>query len=460
MPESTTAFSLVSELGELTASFRLAAVPEDVVERSRFALLDTVAAMVSGTRTREFDCVRAALGQLEPTGTYVAVPGHAFRTGVRGAALAGGTAAHAEELDDYGLSGHPGAVVVPAALAAAQLRPCSGSELLEAIVVGYEAADRVTAALGGYQLHNAAGWHSTATCGVFGAAAAAAKVLKLDAELCASTLAVAGSYMGGTWAFLDDGSSVKRLHAGKSAAGGLEAALLASSGIGGPRSLFESEFGGLVRMHGATPPSPEVQNHATLAVLRAGIKRHASCRATHGPVDAVLAIRESVALQPEDIAQIAVTAPVTTAERFGSNEPPGNTLAAQLSIPYCVAVAALRGDLSMDGFDVDQRTSPEVQAIMAKVVVTGDPTMFLGEEPSVRVTTNAGAIHSRAGSAPVGDPANPMSNDQIELKFEALVRPAVGPERFRELLDTLVDVRRVADIGARLSELSFERDEL
>lgn len=121
--------------------------------------------------------------------------------------------------------------------------PVNGRELITAVVIGYDVSRRVLEACGGYSAHNGAGWHSTATCGVFGAAAASARILT-DAAQTVSALGIAGSFSGGLWAFIHDGSQSKKLHSGRAAEGGLLAARFAQQGISGPKKLFEDVWGG------------------------------------------------------------------------------------------------------------------------------------------------------------------------------------------------------------------------
>src|SRR5262249_51494609 len=160
-------------------------------------------------------------------------------------------------------------------------RPVSGREVITAVVLGYDVARRVLDALGGYQAHNAAGWHSTGTCGVFGAAAAAARVLGFDEPKIATTLGLAGSFSGGLWAFIHHDAMAKRVHAGRAAEGGVLAALLARDGISGPARLFDDQWGGFLATF-----APDTQDPAALTrdlarawhIRRCAIKPYASCR--------------------------------------------------------------------------------------------------------------------------------------------------------------------------------------
>src|SRR6185312_2514596 len=182
-------------------------LPRDAIRLAKRFLIDTLAAGIAGS-------------------DGAVVWGRGMRLPIPQAALVNGTAAHALELDDFGGCGHSGAVVIPVVCALAARGGVSGREALVAILAGYDLAARVLEGAGGYRPHNALGWHSTGTCGSFGAAAAAARMLGLDAGRFADALGIAGTFTGGVWAFLADGADTKRFHPGKTAENGLTAALL------------------------------------------------------------------------------------------------------------------------------------------------------------------------------------------------------------------------------------------
>ena len=160
--------------------------------------------------------------------------------------LVNGTAAHAFELDDFhNAKLHPGAVVIPAAFAVAEARGIGGARLETAIAAGYEVMIRTSLALDPSE-GRLRGWHLTAICGTFGAAAAAAVLMGLDAERTAWALGLAGTQSGGLFAFNADGTMSKRLHPGRAAQAGIMAAELAELGFSGPTQIYEAEDGGFL----------------------------------------------------------------------------------------------------------------------------------------------------------------------------------------------------------------------
>ena len=259
-------------------------------------LLDNLGAAIAGAKSEvTLIALEAARAAAEGgAGSSVVFGRHATLPAPL-AAMVNGTSAHALELDDFGGCGHSGAVVIPVVLALAARGRISGKAALAALLAGYDLAARVLEGAGGYRPHNEKGWHSTGTCGSFGAAAAAAKLLALDAERFANALGIAGTFTGGIWAFLDDGAMTKRFHPGKAAENGLTAALLAQAGMSGPRRMLEAEWGGFFSTYSPGIATPE----ATLAglgkefrIATSGMKPYACCRGLHACLDALFAMMQ------------------------------------------------------------------------------------------------------------------------------------------------------------------------
>ena len=186
-------------LAGFVAGLDLARVPDDIVAYARVLLLDLLGAALAGVDTAEARAMLLAAEGFAPNAGPCAIWGTSRTTTAATAALVNGVLAHAQELDDFGGADHSGAVVIPAALAVAEAEGIDdGKRLLEAVIAGYDVALRVLEGAGGYRAHNTiGGWHSTGTCGRFGAAAAAARMLGLDPGKTAWALGLAGSFTGG-----------------------------------------------------------------------------------------------------------------------------------------------------------------------------------------------------------------------------------------------------------------------
>ena len=186
----------MQRLAQFCVDTRFEDLPPALVAQAKRHILDTFGATLAGAGS---DVAKQARQVFDGEAGSTLIWGTDQRTGAAQAAMLNGVAAHALELDDTGGCDHSGAVVLPAVMAAVSMsgKPVNGRELITAVVIGYEIGRRVLEACGSYSAHNGAGWHSTATCGVFGAAAASARILGLDTAQTVSALGIAGSFSGG-----------------------------------------------------------------------------------------------------------------------------------------------------------------------------------------------------------------------------------------------------------------------
>src|SRR3989304_4150007 len=228
--DRSTALTISGQLAEFAAGLRYEDLPPDVRELAQLVLLDTLGCGLAGSATEELRLIRAAMLQAGGAGD-TRLGGTPERPPLPLAALANGAAIHAREMDDFGGCMHSGSVVVPAAFCTAARVGASGRELLTAIVAGYDIARRAMDGGGGYLVYKERGWHSTSTCGGFGAAAAVGRLLALDAQRLQWALGYAGSNAGGTWAYITDGAMSKRVHPGFAAQSGVVSAYLAASRV-------------------------------------------------------------------------------------------------------------------------------------------------------------------------------------------------------------------------------------
>jgi 2-methylcitrate dehydratase PrpD len=430
----------IAQLARFNVQTRFEDLPPGLVERTKRHILDTFGATLAGSAalaSRQVLDVLAADG-----GGSVPVWGTSSSLGLRDAAMANGIAAHALELDDSGGCDHSGAVVLPAAIVALSGtdRAVSGRELLTAVVLGYDLGRRVLEACGGYSPHNSRGWHSTATCGTFGAAAAAAKVLGLDAGQTAAAFGHAASFSSGLWAFIHDASQTKRLHAGRAAEGGLTTCMMARAGLSGPTQVFEDVWGGFFNAFAAETKQPE----ALLAglgevwkLMRCSIKPHASCRSTHAAVDAVLHLMREHEGLAQRVRRIDVRASRFVADMCGGRDL--STLAsAQMSMAYAVAVAWVFGDAQLERYFEAVRGDARLAAAMKLVVVEADAALADLDEPTVTIHADGMAPVSRHVPVALGAPSNPLADTALQGKFHSLAALALSREQAHELADRVL----------------------
>lgn len=449
----------LDELAGFVCDTAFAAIPEAVVAKARRHFLDTLGAALAGAHAQLTQRCLAALACSEPVGE-VAVWGGTQRLSARSAALVNGVAAHALELDDAGGCDHSGAVVVPALLAVIPLCPTppDGEAVLTAMVLGYDVARRVLEACGGYSPHNGAGWHSTGTCGVFGAAAACARLLQLDARQTAHALGLAASMSGGLWSFIHDGADSKKLHAGRPAEAGLLAALLARQGMTGPGHVFEDGWGGFLRTYAGAAAEPQAltaELGSVWKLARCSIKPYAACRGTHAAIDAVGELLAELGIDGAQVQRIDVRASAFLVDMCAGVDT--RTLAAaQMSLPYALAVRCLRGSAGLDSYAQEVRAAPQVQDLMKAISLVIDPSLAPLDEPFVQLTTLAGHSATRQVKLALGGPLNPLSDEALIDKFRSLAILALPPHQVEALIKLCMALGADTDIPRLLHLLQPE----
>jgi 2-methylcitrate dehydratase PrpD len=341
------------------------------------------------------------------------------------AALVNGTSSHAFELDDYhNAKLHPGAVVVPAALAVAEKLGCDGTRLVTAIAAGYEVMIRTSLALNP-SAARLRGWHLTGVCGPFGAAAACAVLMGLDAEHTAWALGLAGTQGAGVWAFNADGAMSKRLHAGKAAHSGVLAAELAALGFTGPTRIYEFEDGGVLKAFSdASDPAPLTADLGSVYRLdTTSIKPYSCCGSTHSYVDAALALRQKLGAPWDATRPVTVGLSKVVDVQCGFDYRPTNALNAQMSLRYIVAAALVDGQVLPPQFADDRIGDPALVTLAQNLELVHDPGLdeLYPKHFAGWVAADAGGELVRVDVLdPSGSPAAPIDARGITAKFRGI----------------------------------------
>ena len=449
---------VTAALAEWAAGVGRADVPDAVLHQATRMLLDYAAAAVVGAAGDAATAVRSYLSAADGGDQATVVCG-GLRCSAPGAALANGTAAHGMEVDDGYTPGsfHPGAVAMPAALAAAESRqglahpPCDLRAALVAATVAVEVACRIAQA--GHPATWRRGFHNTPLAGVLGAAAGVARLLEATPAQMASTLGVAASHAGGLFEFLADGAEVKRLHAGKAARDGIVSAELAARGLTGPGTALEGANGYFAAFADGPAAATGVLDGLgrEWRMLRTYVKPYPCCRHLHGPIDAILRIREEARLTHRDVERVTVETYPGAARHDGTAV--ANLLDAQMSIPYAVAVALRDGEVGTAQFAPDVRDDPAVRAFLDRVdvrVAEDCARDYPRMRPArVRLRLRDGSERAVRVDQPYGEPDNPVSDADLEAKFRRLCEPVVGAAR----CDRIV---RIIWEGSDLEKLSAE----
>jgi 2-methylcitrate dehydratase PrpD len=424
-------------------------MPPDARRRAAAAVLDTVGVMLAGASEPAARSVQAVVA--EEGGEACRVLGTALRASASNAALANGTAAHALDYDDmcFVSLAHPSAPLVAAALAAAEMAGASGAALLDGYVAGFELEGRVGRAMN--PRHYERGWHCTATIGSVGAAAAASRILGLDAKTTAHALAIAASEASGLKE--NFGTMVKPLHAGLAARNGVLAARLAGSGLTASGQALDGPQGFLAAMDSEQRSLESVSADlgTRWEILDTGItvKLYPSCAGTHPTLDALLELRRIERFEGADVASIEVVVDSITPTVL-IYERPASGLEAKFSMPFCAAAAVLDGRVSIDTFDSSRLHDPAIAALMPHVTMRAD-TALDGQAPPltqarIRVRLNDGRELSAAANGARGYPEHPASEEELAGKFLACAERQVSRERAVEALELLSAIERLDNV--------------
>ena len=450
-------------LSEFVADRSARDLPDDLWGLSRQYLLDTIGAMVIGSGKPWSQIVSGFSTGVGGTSSGPStVVGSLSKTLPQMAAFANGNMGHGFEIDDVHDESltHPGVAVVPAALAVAEEARSSGEELLISIVMGYELISRAGLAVG--SVHMLEGFYPTGTNGVFGAVAAAGRLLKLTAEQMTHAMGTAGSFASGIVEYSVSGGMVKRLHAGRAAEGGVTAAYLARSGFTGPTTVLEGKFGYCNTFSSAPDISRLLENLGSDYKIREiTVKPYFCCSDIHPVIDALLEIKRENKVAPEEIEHILIE---STTKLFELNNIPGDTslMASQYSAPFTAALVLTRDirdpTIYHEGIlqesvlqalqdKVEMRAIPEFDAIYPRTNAARVTLTFRGGRRLVATNLGAtGSIHK------------PMSRAEIEEKFMRLVDPILPPGNAAAIVRLVDALNEAADIRGLMELLRFNGD--
>jgi 2-methylcitrate dehydratase PrpD len=436
------------QLARYAAGLRYEDLPAEVVACAKDCIIDTIGAAICGSA---LPWSRIVIDYAERTG-----PGGRSRILGRGsavqapaAALANGALAHAFELDSLtrpGAGAHPGATVLPPALAIAQQTgvEASGRDLIAAFVAGNEVMIRIGRATG--HTNEARGFHAPGTTGPFGGAVACGHLLGLDAAQMTNAIGVAGSLAGGLLEFArGDGGMVKRLHLGRASEAGVLAASLAASGFAGPRTVLEGEFGFLrvfcTEFELAALTRNLGHEYVTLSTV---LKRYPVHATAHAAVKAVRDLQAEHGFAADAIEAIEVTGNKRMIERHNIAEP-ADLMLAQYSIPFCVALALWREARNPESFDEIARTDPRIVSVARRVRLVEERGSGHGAMGStVTVTLSDGRKFERHEASGLLQPG------ELPDKFARLTRGVLGDRAaaLYERLQKLEDEPSLAWLGA------------
>ena len=441
---SEAATTLFGRLAERWSSVDDDEVPDDAARVARHCVLDWFACALAGSREplSRILVEQGVAGEGPGPATLV---GRAPMVAPRAAALVNGAAGHALDFDDTHmlLSGHPTAPVLPALLALAEEHDAAGLAVRTALVAGIEVECRVGALVA--PGHYRAGWHATGTIGTIGAAAACARLLRLDAQRTAHALALAATQAAGLKASF--GTMAKPLHAGKAAADGLLSARLAAAGFTGNPALLEAPQGlGEAAGGGTVLDSSRLDHLAGRWTIRDVLfKYHAACYLTHASINAALALRSRIV--PRDIDAVEVHVAADSLKVCNIAEP-ATGLEGKFSLRATTAMALLGDDTTDTATYSDTRMrAPDLIALRDRVTVVPEVARA-GTCSKVTVLLSSGdRLEAEDDTGvPAGDLA--VQEERLASKFLGLAVPVIGAARARRLRDAITQLDTQTFIGS------------
>ena len=438
---------LLQEIADYAIREQTSKLPAEVVHHAKRAVIDWYASLLPGSRVAPAILLEQALAEDLDRGRARLASGRSAT--LRAAALINGAASHSVEFDDiYRDAGyHPGSPVIAAALAAAQAHGASGEAFLRGVIVGYEVSTRIGEAVmpSHYQY-----WHTTGTVGSFGAAAAAATILRCDKEQFMHALATAGTFAAGLQQAFRSQAMSKPLHGGHAADVGAMAALAAAKGVTGALDILEGEVG-----FGAAMSVNPDWSRATRGlgidyhITQITFKNHGCCGHAFPSIDGVLHLKHAHRLTHKDIRKIRLATYKAGLDIINNAQPEGE-YQAKFSLQYVVAHAVVHDSVRLNAFSPERMNDADVRALMQKIETAADPELSKGypgqRAAQVEIETVDGRKFAHFQPTRKGDPEMPLTDDELNDKFLELAAPVTGESAARKLLGQLWTTETLAEV--------------
>lgn len=426
---------IIDSLVEYMLAARAAKLPPEVIQKGKSHLLDSLAAVVSGSTLKPgklgLQHARAQGGNPQ-----CSVLGTDLRTTPILAAFANGMSGHADETDDSNSQLHPGCAIVPAGLAIAELQQRTGDALLRAVILGYDI---------GFRFHQAFEPRSTSFGATFGCAAAAGTLSELDDLQLRYLISYAAQQASGSRAWVGDDDHIEKAfdYAGMPARNGVTAAILIKSGFTGNRDVLEGDQG-IIKTYAPCDPKKILHELGQrFTITSCLVKKYPVGSPMMETVDATLALLSKNTIDAGNIEKVVVRIPESGARTVNNRHMP------DVNVQYMVASILIDGKLTFESaHDYERFKNPRVLALKEKVQLIGDEAMersgprFQG---GVEVTFKDGKTLSEHVSNCRGRPENPMSPEEVEKKAAWLMEPILGKNNVERVIDS---VRRIETVGS------------
>ncbi|MGA2959034.1 MAG: MmgE/PrpD family protein [Thermodesulfobacteriota bacterium] len=434
-------------LAEYVNQTSFSALPKEVVRKAKGIILDTLGCGIAGytLASHEFHWILDPVKEMggNPQSTVFL---EGMKTSTPQAALVNGALIHTIDFDDthMGSISHLGASVVSTTLAMGEKVGADGPSLIAAIVLAYEVAGRIGKAImpSHYKY-----WHPTGTLGTIATAVSSSKLLRLNTEQMEQAISLAADGASGMRYCIDFGDFSKSLHPGLSAWHGIMAAQIIRRGAVGPKGLLEYKSGFCEAYSDEPNLKALTESLGTFyEIANDSLKAFPTILCSHTPIQGTIKLMKGKNLRLADVESIYFRV-TPTAPGQGMNYSPDSPLAARLSIPYCVAIAAAEGHISMDQFQEAKIMDPKIREFMKKVTVESDPE-FNRKYPGtlaahVEIQTRDGSRLKEESIFPKGHPENPMTDEEIKDKFRRLALVTLDRVQTEEIIEKVYDLENL-----------------
>ncbi len=431
-------------------------IPPDCIQTAKLCLLDFIGVSLLGSKEPAAKIINDFLarcgGPPESTILY-----YGRKSSALSAALANGTFGHALDFDDDSSTGagHLTTCIAPALLALAEKEVKAGREILLSFVLAYEVGSMLARTLEPKETQR--GWHATSTIGTLAATAGAAKLLDLDEEEICHAFGVAATQTSGLRRSF--GTMCKPFHAGKAAQKGVESSLLAQMGFTADEKIFEGKWG-LFEVFSGEKAQVERQG---FLIRENWFKPYPSCGCTHSALDAAISLRGRYEIDPRKIERVEVGVLPIAFDTL-VYEHPRTPYEAKFSMPFCVSLALLQGEVSVDGFSLAQMKDPLLNRLMNKVFMEADPALAGGGYrgtygATLRIQMSGRETLEEKVLAPRGHPRNPLPEETLLAKFRDCAKSLLPPQRVHSVADMIMNLEKMGNVKDLMRSLKGTRKE-
>jgi len=416
-------------------------IPQDAYDHAKVAFMDWLAVTIGG---KNDPLVKKLIAYEDIMGGHsqASILGYHMKKSVAQAALINGAASHALDYDDTLVSflGHPSVTIFPSILALCEWKEKNGIDLLTAYLIGLQAGGTIGACAS--LDHYMAGWHATSTIGHLASAAACAKLLNLNEKQTRHALGIAGTQSSGLKRVF--GSMCKPFHAGNAAQAGLMAAMLAKDDFTSAENIIEGPQGFFDVLKGKV-------NEDILGLLGLGWdvvnlsqKYHASCHATHSPLEACLSLINEHNIAIHTIQSIKVHSSQMAIDAAGNNNPQTG-MEGKFSISYCISNAILRGTTGTIAFTDEKVNDPTIKALMKKIDVVLDSKRVALESQVEIITTNGDKFEAFSDILQQIPPLD-IKKDRVKKKFQDLLKPTLSQQKIEQMQECIENLENIENI--------------